>query len=181
MQLTRIRQLTGILVLKTGLHIGAGDTEMRIGGTGNPVVKNPLDGQPCVPGSSLKGKVRSLLEWQLGLVTATNGHPFSFQHLAKQDTAATRDLLRLFGGAPDRYLEIYEAVVGRNHPSLDKARKAMKHGLDPTQFEQKRSKINRYLAAALSLASTPYKVSSRGKRPYTRYGLELMPERISIE
>lgn len=83
--------------------------------------------------------------------------------------------------SPDRYLEIYEAVVGRNHPSLDKARKAMKHGLDPTQFEQKRSKINRYLAAALSLASTPYKVSSRGKRPYTRYGLELMPERISME
>ena len=43
MQLTHIKQLTGTLVLKTGLHIGAGDTEMRIGGTDNPVVKNPLD------------------------------------------------------------------------------------------------------------------------------------------
>ena len=100
MQLTHIKQLTGTLVLKTGLHIGAGDTEMRIGGTDNPVVKNPLDGQPYIPGSSLKGKVRSLLEWQLGLVTASNGKPFSFQHLAKLDNPAARDLLRLFGGAP---------------------------------------------------------------------------------
>jgi len=46
MQLTQIKQVTGILTLKTGLHIGAGDTDMRIGGTDNPVVKNPLDGQP---------------------------------------------------------------------------------------------------------------------------------------
>ncbi|MEF8761039.1 MAG: type III-A CRISPR-associated RAMP protein Csm3 [Candidatus Accumulibacter sp. UW25] len=100
MQLTRIKQLTATLVLKTGLHIGAGDTEMRIGGTDNPVVKNPLDGQPYIPGSSLKGKIRSLLEWQLGLVTPANGYPFSFQHLAKHDSPTARDLLRLFGGAP---------------------------------------------------------------------------------
>jgi len=72
MQLTRIKQLTATLTLKTGLHIGAGDTEMRIGGTDNPVVKNPLDGQPYIPGSSLKGKIRSLLEWQLGLVGISN-------------------------------------------------------------------------------------------------------------
>lgn len=100
MQLTRIKQLTATLTLKTGLHIGAGDTEMRIGGTDNPVVKNPLDGQPYIPGSSLKGKIRSLLEWQLGLVGISNGHPFSFQHLATHDNREARDLLRLFGGAP---------------------------------------------------------------------------------
>lgn len=101
MQLTQIKQLTGTLILKTGLHIGAGDTEMRIGGTDNPVVKNPLDGRPYIPGSSLKGKIRSLLEWQLGLVTAANGKPFSFQHIkdGRTDTPAA-DLIRLFGGAP---------------------------------------------------------------------------------
>ena len=33
MQLTQIKKLEGTLTLKTGLHIGAGDTEMRIGGT----------------------------------------------------------------------------------------------------------------------------------------------------
>jgi CRISPR-associated protein (TIGR02584 family) len=82
---------------------------------------------------------------------------------------------------PDRFLEIYAGVVGRSHPSVQKARKSVEHGLEPGQFEQKRSKINRCLASALSLASTPYLVASRGKRPYTRYGLELPPERISFE
>ncbi|MBL8393474.1 MAG: type III-A CRISPR-associated RAMP protein Csm3 [Candidatus Accumulibacter sp.] len=112
MQLTRIKQLTATLTLKTGLHIGAGDTEMRIGGTDNPVVKNPLDGQPYIPGSSLKGKIRSLLEWQLGLVSASNGHPFSFQHLAKNDTPQARDLLRLFGGAPGGEVEKLVSEIG---------------------------------------------------------------------
>ena len=112
MQLTQIRQLTGTLVVRTGLHIGAGDTEMRIGGTDNPVVKNPLDGQPCIPGSSLKGKVRSLLEWQLGLVFTANGHPFSFQHLRTHDTPEARDLLRLFGGVPGGDVEDLTRAIG---------------------------------------------------------------------
>ena len=112
MQLTRIRQLSGVLVLRTGLHIGAGDTEMRIGGTDNPVAKNPLNGQPYIPGSSLKGKIRSLLEWQGGLVTAANGRPFSFQHLGTIDTPAARDLLRLFGGAPGGEVEHLVQAIG---------------------------------------------------------------------
>jgi CRISPR-associated protein Csm3 len=115
MQLTQIKQITGTLILKTGLHIGAGDTEMRIGGTDNPVVKNPLDGQPYIPGSSLKGKIRSLLEWQLGLITAANGKPFSFQHMNKidekiQSTAA--QLLKLFGGAPGGETEHIVKEIG---------------------------------------------------------------------
>lgn len=55
MQLTRIKQLTRTRAVRTGLHIGAGDTERRIAGTDNLVAKSPLDGQPYIPGSSLKG------------------------------------------------------------------------------------------------------------------------------
>jgi CRISPR-associated protein Csm3 len=112
MQLTHIKQLTGTLVLKTGLHIGAGDTEMRIGGTDNPVVKDPLSGQPYIPGSSLKGKIRSLLEWRHGLVGIAGGKPFSFQHLQKQDTPAARNLLKLFGGAPGGEVENLVREIG---------------------------------------------------------------------
>ena len=112
MQLTQIKQVTGTLILKTGLHIGAGDTEMRIGGTDNPVVKNPLDGQPYIPGSSLKGKIRSLLEWQLGLVMVSGEKPFSFQHLAKKDTPEARALLKLFGGAPGGEIDNLVREIG---------------------------------------------------------------------
>jgi hypothetical protein len=82
--------------------------------------------------------------------------------------------------SPARYLEIYADVVGPHDPRLDQARQSMKDGLEASQFEQKRTKINSHLDQALSLAATPYQVSSRGKRPHTRYGIELPPERISI-
>lgn len=83
--------------------------------------------------------------------------------------------------SPDGYLAIYERVVGRNHPSLEEARRlAAKEGLQTVQFQQKRSKINRHLAAALSLAALPYKVNSRGQRSHTRYGIALPPGRIVI-
>lgn len=100
MQLSRIQKITGKIVLKTGLHIGAGDTEMRIGGTDNPVVKDPLSGLPYIPGSSLKGKIRSLLEWRHGLLTF-NGAPYSFKHLKDKDSPKGRELIKLFGGAPE--------------------------------------------------------------------------------
>ena len=102
MQLTNIQLLQGKIRLLTGLHIGAGSEEMHIGGTDNPVIKNPLTGQPYIPGSSLKGKMRSLLEWQLGVVSLTEGKPLSFKHITKTpNQAAAKQLLKLFGGSPD--------------------------------------------------------------------------------
>lgn len=47
----------------TGLHIGGTDEGFEIGGLDNPVIKDPITGYPYIPGSSLKGKLRSLLEW----------------------------------------------------------------------------------------------------------------------
>ena len=47
----------------TGLHIGGTDEGFEIGGMDNPVIKDPISGYPYIPGSSLKGKMRSILEW----------------------------------------------------------------------------------------------------------------------
>ncbi len=47
---------------ETGLRIGAAESTISIGGLDNPVIRNPLNGEPYIPGSSLKGKMRSLLE-----------------------------------------------------------------------------------------------------------------------
>ena len=85
MQLTNIQKLTGQIELLSGLHIGSGNTEIHIGGTDNPVIKNPITQEPYIPGSSIKGKLRSLLEWQLGVVALTDGQPLSFKHLKKLD------------------------------------------------------------------------------------------------
>ena len=59
----------GTITLKTGLHIGGANTALNIGGPDNFVVRNPLNKKPYIPGSSLKGKLRSLLELKLGEIT----------------------------------------------------------------------------------------------------------------
>lgn len=49
------------LEVMTGMHIGASSVFSAIGAVDSPVVRDPLTGLPIVPGSSLKGKIRSLL------------------------------------------------------------------------------------------------------------------------
>ncbi|MEJ7605664.1 MAG: type III-A CRISPR-associated RAMP protein Csm3 [Bryobacteraceae bacterium] len=58
--------LEGDLQCETGLHIGAGKGSLEIGGADNPVVKDAF-GRPYVPGSSIRGRLRSLLEQSSGL------------------------------------------------------------------------------------------------------------------
>jgi len=65
MKLIKYKKLEGRLKLITGLHIGGSKEEIKIGETDNPVIKHPIDNFPYIPGSSLKGKIRTLLEWFL--------------------------------------------------------------------------------------------------------------------
>ncbi len=74
-RLINITTITGTIKLKSGLHIGGGDATMKIGGIDNEVIKHPITNDPYIPGSSLKGKIRSLLEWKLGLVGINEGKP----------------------------------------------------------------------------------------------------------
>lgn len=85
MKLLQIKPITGKLKLISGLHIGAGDTEMHIGGTDNPVVTHPHTREPYIPGSSIKGKVRALLEMRSGLMRKTDGQPLGANILQDPD------------------------------------------------------------------------------------------------
>ena len=52
---------------KTGLHIGGSGSDLEIGGLDKEVIRNPLTKRPYIPGSSLRGKMRSQIEKMLGL------------------------------------------------------------------------------------------------------------------
>ena len=54
-------EITGKITLKTGMHIGASEAFAAIGAIDSPVARDPISGLPYIPGSSLKGKMRSLL------------------------------------------------------------------------------------------------------------------------
>ena len=54
--------ITGKIVCKTGLHIGGSNVSIDIGGSDNVVIRDAVSGNPYIPGSALKGKLRFLTE-----------------------------------------------------------------------------------------------------------------------
>src|SRR5271170_7640657 len=97
--------MEGEIHCQTGLHIGAGKGSLEIGGADNPVVKDAF-GIPYIPGSSLRGRLRSLLEQALGLAV-----PSELVYLSKRKGQEVRihqsdrpddDICVLFGRNPGR-------------------------------------------------------------------------------
>ena len=97
--------LDGDLHCETGLHIGAGKGALEIGGADNPVVKDAF-GRPYVPGSSLRGKLRALLEQSSGLAV-----PSELVYLSRRKGQEVRihqsdrpddEICLLFGRNPGR-------------------------------------------------------------------------------
>lgn len=93
-KLTKKIIYTGTITLKTGLHIGGTNAALNIGGLDKFVVRNPLNKIPYIPGSSLKGKMRSLVEIYNGCVSVDKG-----KHIACKDPNSISG--KLFGVAGD--------------------------------------------------------------------------------
>lgn len=119
MQLTNIHILEATLILETGLHIGGGDSEIHIGGIDNEVIKHPVSGEPYIPGSSLKGKIRSLLEWKSGAVQeAPLGKKEYDNAQNEQQAAAIKQILQLFGISGDTQNEDFQKEIGHTRVSF---------------------------------------------------------------
>lgn len=144
--------IEGDLVCETGLHIGAGKGTLEIGGADNPVVKDAFS-RPYVPGSSLRGRLRSLLEQALGLTS-----PKQLVYVSRRKGQEVRihgsddpgdEICLLFGRAPGRVervegealnqatitparLTVYDAAL-----NLDSITAAMRESLDDELTEVK--------------------------------------------
>jgi len=66
--------VTGYIRAETGLRVGGATEGIEIGGVDNPVIRDPLSDRPYIPGSSLKGKLRHLVEWSLGSIKWQEKH-----------------------------------------------------------------------------------------------------------
>ena len=91
-------EIKGDIVALSGLHIGTSAAFSPIGAIDNPVIKDPLTNLPYIPGSSLKGKMRSLL--------AKNYNDYKENSPEDDD----QRILRLFGTAAKGNTE---AIQGR--------------------------------------------------------------------
>ena len=108
--------IEGEIQCQTGLHIGAGKGSQEIGGADNPVVKDAF-GIPYIPGSSLRGRLRSLLEQTLGLavpgelvyLSKRKGQEVRIHHSDRPDD----EVCILFGRNPGRVDRVSgEAIEG---------------------------------------------------------------------
>lgn len=122
-------RLTSTLVVETGLHIGGGGETLDIGGLDKSVIRDPITLQPYLPGSSIKGKLRSTLERLLNKPLNRAGGSGTYryesddledgyteiadgQYVAFQG-AATCPLSRLFGSTGGSKCYLKTEVVDR--------------------------------------------------------------------
>lgn len=92
------RTIAGIIQCVSGLRIGGAKDTIEIGGMDNPIIRNPLDKFPYIPGSSLKGKTRSLLEWEIDGKLGARGDVHQFKDCNKDSTCP---ICRIFGVTDD--------------------------------------------------------------------------------
>ena len=80
-------EITGTLEIVTGLHIGGNGAFAAIGAVDSPVIRDTRTNEPMIPGSSLKGKMRTLLAKQYN------------ENVAKTPDDDAECLTNLFGSA----------------------------------------------------------------------------------
>jgi len=114
--------IKGEIELLTGLHIGGSSLGLSIGGADKVVVRNPVTQVPYIPGSSLKGKMRSLLEKSLGLIVITSkqGNDGKVEWEGKLCEDPKEDVVQLFG---------YAAEKGGSSPEYAPTRLTVRDGL----------------------------------------------------
>lgn len=121
--------IRGNLYALTGLHIGGNSVGMAIGGADAVVVRNPLNNEPYIPGSSLRGKMRSLLERVRGQEGA-NQNPEGGFSVGKNGALAGKDastwLGKLFGVAADEDAKEPTRLIVRDAPLTRASSEALK-------------------------------------------------------
>src|ERR1700684_4241366 len=112
--------LQGEMSCETGLHVGAGKGSLEIGGADNPVVKD-AHGRPYVPGSTLRGRIRALLEHSTGMsvpselvfISKRKGQEVRIHQSDRPDD----EICILFGRTPGRMERAVGEAVESSHAS----------------------------------------------------------------
>ena len=127
-------QITGIIEVKTGMHIGGSSAFAAIGAVDSPVIKDARSRLPMIPGSSLKGKIRTLLAKE-----------YNTQVASKPDDDA-ECLTRLFGCAKKEHVKRSRLIIADMFlTNEDELRKQGLQSLTEIKFE---NTINRATAVA---------------------------------
>ena len=93
--------LQGTIRAVTGLHIGGNSDDLEIGGIDNPVIRNAFNREPYIPGSSLRGKMRGLLDRHFdNLLNTPVGTGVQVHQCKTPDEYNACPVCQVFGVAP---------------------------------------------------------------------------------
>ncbi len=122
--------INGELEIVTGLHIGTGGEFSAIGAVDSPVIRDKITNLPMIPGSTLKGKMRSLMARRFNTAKA------------KTPDDDAPEIVALFGGMKKQSRLIFSDMYLTNYDEIKKS------GLnDPTEIKYENT-INRLTSIA---------------------------------
>lgn len=127
-------QITGTLEVVTGMHIGGSNAFAAIGAVDSPVIKDGITRLPLIPGSSFKGKMRTLLAKVYN--EKLNGKP--------QDDH--EKIIRLFGTAEKGEAKASRIII--SDMILSNREELKNHGLQSMTEVKFENNINRLTAVA---------------------------------
>lgn len=143
------------VVAKTGLHIGGTESGIEIGGVDKTVIRDPLTNRPYIPGSSLRGKLRSLLEKYKGLpqnqrIGQGFIHSCGAENNKHSDTYLNCDVCTTFGVPGEREFATPTRLIVRDVFMDEQSAKALENaGTDLPYTEVKTEvSIDRVTSAA---------------------------------
>lgn len=146
MKLLNVIEIKGEIEVLTGLRVGGSGDIIEIGGNDNPIIRNPQNNEPYIPGSSIKGKMRSLLEWYTANISS-NGEPHSCDKeecvICRTFGRGAKDSGKAKSG-PTRLVVRDAYLTDESKQTLDKLRKTI--GSD-TELKSE-NKINRLDSSA---------------------------------
>lgn len=148
-------RIAGDIEVLTGLHIGGIADSIDKGGIDTPVIKNPVTNEPYIPGSSLRGRMRSLLEKKTAKILhpMTSAKDIWMEIYETEKEALKSEVCRVYGnsasekGVPS-VLIVRDALMSRNDSGEYRREDYMKNGLPVTEVKMEIA-VDRITAHAL--------------------------------
>lgn len=129
LRLNRKIFVRGFIIARTGLSIGGTDTGLGAGGADRVVIRDPLTNAPYIPGSTLKGRMRSLLERLYGELGPTPGGGVGGP-VRKPELPETKLMCALFGLPADDKTAVPGRLTVRDALLANRAALANNRDLD---------------------------------------------------
>lgn len=133
--------IQGNIETLTGLHVGGSMGAFAIGSVDKPVILNPVNGQPYIPGSSLRGKMRSLTEKYMGLPLRGLGNRIRIHQPNNPDDYFASPVAQMYG-VPAEDFTLPTRLVVRDIPMTAESVSRMRRAKTDMPYTELKTEVS---------------------------------------